>query len=119
MKKKIVLIGLIAAFMFLGIICYKAWFAAFFVTKFLSGRTEGKQGIIRSITIPWRDYRLHLHHWFLVLIVGSVFLAKGFYVLTPEVFYACLSAAVFQGIYCYGDWYQIVKRESIMPALEH
>ncbi len=118
MKKKIVLISLIAAFIVLGILCYKAWFVTFFVTRFLSGRREGKQGIVRSIIIPWRDYRLHLHHWFLVLIAGGVFVVKGFYIVTPEVFYGCLSAAAFQGIYCYGDWYRMIKRESIMPALE-
>ncbi|MFO7773732.1 MAG: hypothetical protein R6V59_07350 [Dehalococcoidia bacterium] len=117
-RKKIVLIGLIAVPIFLGILCYKTVFAAFFITKFLSGRRDGKQGIVRSIIIPWRDYRLHLHHWFLVLVASSVFVAKGFYIMTPEVFYGCLSAAVFQGIYCYGDWHQIVTRHSIMPALE-
>ena len=118
MKKKVVLIGLISVLIFLGICCYKTWFATFFITKFLSGRTEGKQGIVRSVVIPWREYRLHLHHWFLVLIAGSIFAVKGFYILTPEIFYGCLSAAVFQGIYCYRDWHQIVKRQSIIPALE-
>ena len=104
--------------MFLGVICYKTWLAAFLVTKFLSGRTEGSQGIVRSIIIPCGSYQLHLHHWFLVLIAGSVFFAEGFYVLTPEVFYACLSAVVFQGVYCYEDWYQLVRKESVMPAKE-
>ncbi|MFP3879566.1 MAG: hypothetical protein ACLFVA_01240 [Dehalococcoidia bacterium] len=104
--------------MFLGIICYKTWLATFFITKFLSGRTEGRQGIVRSIIIPCGSYQLHLHHWFLVLIAGSILLAEGFYVLTPEVFYACLSAVVFQGVYCYEDWYQIVRRESVMLAEE-
>ena len=118
MRKKIVLIGLVAAFVFLGVFCYKTWFAAFFITKFLSGRTEGRQGIVRSIIIPWRDYRLHLHHWCLALVVGGAFLVKGFYILTPEVFYGFLSAIIFQGVYCYGDWYRIIEREGVLPALE-
>ena len=118
MRKKIVLIGLIAVFIFLGIFCYKTWFVAFAATKFLSGRTEGKQGIVRSIIIPWRNYQLHFHHWLLALIVGGVFLVRGFYILTPEVFYGSLSAIIFQGIYCYEDWYRIIKRKSILPALE-
>ena len=117
-RKKIVLIGLVAVCIVLGVLCYKAWFAAFFITKFLSGRRDGKQGIVRSIIIPWRSYRLHLHHWLLALILGGVFLVKGFYVVTPEVFYGFLSAAIFQGIYCYEDWYRIVRRKSILPALE-
>jgi len=117
MRKKIILIGLIASFLFLGIVCYKSWFATFAVTKCLSGRTDGKQGIVRSIIIPWRNYQLHLHHWFLALIVGGVFMVKGFYILAPEVLYGFLSAIIFQGVYCYKDWYRILKRKSVLPTL--
>ena len=118
MKKKVVLIGLIAVFLFLGVLCYKTWLVAFVITKFLSGRTEGRQGIVRSVVIPWRDYRLHLHHWFLALLVGAAFLTKGFYIITPEVFYGFLSAVIFQGVYCYSDWYRIIVRKTGLPALE-
>ena len=118
MRKKIVLISLIAVFIFLGIFCYKTWFVAFAATKYLSGRTDGKKGIVRSIIIPWRNYQLHLHHWFLALIMGGVFMVKGFYILPPEVFYGFLSAIIFQGIYCYKDWYRIIKRKSVLPTLE-
>jgi len=114
MRKKLVLISLIAVFIFLGIFCYKTWFVAFAATKYLSGRTDGKQGIVRSIIIPWRNYQLHLHHWFLALIVGGVFAVKGFYILAPEVFYGFLPAIIFQEIYCYGDWYRIIKRKSVL-----
>jgi hypothetical protein len=117
MRKKIVLIGLIAVFIFLGIFCYKTWFVAFAVTKFLSGRTEGKQGIVRSIIIPWRNYQLHLHHWLIALIIGMAFLVKSSYIVTPEVFYGSLSAIIFQGIYCYQDWYRIIKKKNTLPAL--
>jgi hypothetical protein len=117
MRKKITLISLIAVFIFLGILCYKTWFVAFIATKYLSGRKDGKQGIVRSIIIPWRNYQLHLHHWFLALIVGGVFAVKGFYILTPEAFYGALSAIVFQGIYCYKDWYRIIKRKNVLPTL--
>lgn len=118
MRKKIVLISMIAGFLLLGICCYKTWFAAFVATKYLSGRTEGKKGIVRSVIIPWRNHQLHLHHWFLALIIGGVFMVKGFYILTPEVFYGCLSAIIFQGIYCYEDWYRIIKRKAFLPTLE-
>ena len=117
MRKKIILIGLIAASIFLGVFCYKTWFAVFLATKYLSGRTDGKQGIVRSIVIPWRNYRLHIHHWLLALIVGGVFAVAGFCVLTPEIFYGGLSAIVFQGIYCYEDWYRIIKRRNVLPTL--
>ena len=114
MRRKIVLISLIAVFSFLGIFCYKTWFVAFAAAKYLSGRTDGKQDIVRSIIIPWQNYQLHLHHWFLALIVGGVFAVKGFYILAPEVLYGFLSAIIFQEIYCYGDWYRIIKRKSVL-----
>ncbi len=117
MRKKIVLISLIAGFLFLGVLCYKSWIIAFVITKCLSGRTDGKQGIVRSIIIPWRNYQFHLHHWFLALIVGGLFVAKSFYILAPEVFYGVLSAIIFQGIYSYEDWYRIIKRKSVLPTL--
>lgn len=116
MKKKVVLISLVAVCIILGVLCYKTLLIAFFITKLLSGRKDGKQGIVRSIVIPWRSYRLHLHHWLLALIMGGVFLVKGFYIVTPEVFYGFLSAAIFQGIYCYGDWYRIIRKKERAAA---
>ncbi len=118
MRKKIVLIGLIAVFIFLGIFSYKTWFITFAVTKFLSGPKEGKQGIVRSIIIPWRNYQLHFHHWLLALIIGLVCLMRNSYIVTPEVFYGSLSAIIFQGIYCYEDWYRIIKKKNTLSALE-
>ncbi|GEM_PF-854508 len=111
MKKKLVLISMIAVCVVLGVLCYKAWLIAFVATKFLSGRTEGRQGIVRSIIIPWRSYRLHLHHWLLALMVGGVFAFRGIYIVTPEVFLGVFSAAIFQGIYCYGDWHRIIMKK--------
>jgi hypothetical protein len=117
MRKKILLISLIAVFVFLDVFCYKTWFVAFAATKYLSGRTDGKQGIVRSIIIPWRTYEFHLHHWFLAMIVGGVFVVKGVYILTPQVSYGFLSAIIFQGIYCYEDWYRIIRRKRVPPTL--
>lgn len=116
-RKKIVLISLIASLLLLGVLCYKSLFITFVITKYLSGRTDGKQGIVKSIIIPWRTYQLHLHHWFLALVVGGVFVVKGFYILTPEVLYGSLSAIIFQGIYCYRDWYRIIRRKGVLPTL--
>jgi hypothetical protein len=118
MRKKIVLVSLIAGFCFFGVLCYKSWIITFVITKCLSGRTTGKQGIVKSIIIPWRNYQLHLHHWFIALIIGGVCVVKGFYILAPEVSYGFLSAIIFQGIYYYGDWYRIVKRKNVLPTLE-
>lgn len=111
MRKKIVLIGLIVGFCFFGVFCYKTWIIAFVITKYLSGRTDGKQGIVKSIIIPWGNYQFHLHHWFIALIIGGVCLVKGFYILAPEVSYGCLSAVIFQGIYCYRDWHRIIRKK--------
>ena len=117
MRKKIVLVSLIAGFCFFGVLCYKSWIITFVITKCLSGRTAGKQGIVRSIIIPWRNYQLHLHHWFLALVISGVFAVKSFYILAPEISYGILSAIIFQGIYYYGDWYRIIKRKNVLPTL--
>jgi hypothetical protein len=117
MRKKIILISLIAVFIFLGIFSYQSWFAAFAATKYLSGRKDGKQGIVKSIIIPWRNYELHLHHWLLALIMGGVLALKGFGMPTSEFFYGVVSAVVFQGIYCYEDWHRIIKKKNVVPAL--
>ena len=117
MRKKIVLISLIAVSILLGVFCYKTWFIAFAATKYLSGRTDGRQGAVKSIIVRWRIYELHLHHWFLAMIVGGVFVAKGVYIVTPEISYGFLSAVIFQGIYCYEDWYRIITRKRVPPTL--
>ena len=116
MRKKVILISLIAVPIFLGIFSCQTWFAAFLATKYLAGRTDGEQGIARSLIIPWRNYRIHLHHWLVTLIVGGVLWAKGFYILTPEAFYGVVAAVVFQGIYCYKDWYRIIRRRIVLPT---
>jgi hypothetical protein len=116
MRKKAILIGLIAVPIFLGIFSYQTWFAAFLATKYLAGRTDGEQGIARSLIIPWRNHQIHLHHWLVTLIVGGILAAKGFYIVTPEGFYGVVSAVVFQGIYCYKDWYRIMRRRDVLPT---
>ena len=112
MRKKIVLISLIVGFCFCGVLCYKTWIVAFVITKCLSGRTDGKPGIVKSFIIPWRNYQFHFHHWFIALIIDGVCFAKGFYILAPEISYGFLSAIIFQGIYCYGDWHRILRKKS-------
>jgi len=118
MRKKIVLISLIVGFCFCGVLCYKTCIIAFVITKCLSGRKDGKSGIVKSIIIPWRNYQFHFHHWFIALIIGGVCFAKGFYILAPEISFGFLSAVIFQGIYCYGDWYRIIKRKNVLSLFE-
>jgi len=116
MRKKVILISLIAVPIFLGIFSFETWVAAFLATKYLSGRTDGEQGIARSLIIPWRNHQIHLHHWLAALIVGGILAARDFYILTPGAFYGVVSAVVFQGIYCYKDWYRIIRRRNVLPT---
>jgi hypothetical protein len=51
MRKKVILIGLVAVPIFLGIFSYGTWFAAFPAAKYLASRTDGEQGIARSLII--------------------------------------------------------------------
>jgi hypothetical protein len=110
MKKKIMLLCMINVFILSGMLCYISYFAGFFITKYLSGRADGKQGIIMSIIIPWRHYQVHLHHWFIALIAGGVLLINRIYIISPEVSYGLISSVIFQGVCCYEDWHRIIKR---------
>ena len=116
MRKKAILIGLIAVPIFLGVFSCQTWFPAFLATKYLAGRTDGQQGIAKSLIVSWRNYQIHLHHWLVALIVGGILVVRGFYIITPEAFYGVVSAVVFQGIYCYRDWYRIIRRRKVLST---
>ena len=110
MKKKVTLFSLLPPILILGgYISFAFWFLGYIIAKFLGARADGKKGIIKSIIIPLGKYELHLHHWFFGVGIGIFGITRGGYVLSPEIFYGFLGGLVFQGIYCYNDWYKIVR----------
>jgi len=110
-RKKLILISLLAAGIGWGYLFYLCWAIGFAMSKYCGGGKDGRPGRVRSIIIPCRRYELHIHHWFLSFLLGATSGAAGFFLVAPELFYGFLSGFVFQGIYCYSDWHRIVKRK--------
>jgi hypothetical protein len=108
MKMKLVAImsTVITSFMF-GYLFLLSLLIGFLASKYVAGKSSGKQGKLKSIILPFRRWRVHLHHWLYSLwLIGFSFLT-GMYFLTPVITYGLLGGSAFQGVYCYGDWHII------------
>lgn len=112
-RRKLLIVLLAVTAIVLGYFSYFAWsisgLAGFAAARFGGGKREGRPGRVRSIIIPWRRHELHLHHWFLSSLASLAFAIKGFYLLSPELFFGFLGGLAFQGIYCYNDWHRILR----------
>lgn len=108
MKMKLVAImsTVITGFMF-GYLFLLSLLIGFLASKYVAGKSSGKQGRLKSIILPFRRWRIHLHHWLYSLwLIGFSYLT-GMYFLTPLLTYGLLGGSAFQGVYCYGDWHII------------
>ena len=77
--------------------------------KLASGNKTGVRGRVKSIIFPISKYQFHLHHWFLAIIILVVCAVNDLYVVTPQLFYGGMLGLAFQGIFCYDDWFHLVK----------
>ncbi len=79
----------------------------YFIAKFFSGEKPGAQGKIKSLVFRIGRYELHPHHW---SICAGVLGAGLFYNILPFPLFASgfLGGLIFQGIFCYDDWYKIL-----------
>lgn len=82
----------------------------YFLGKFLSGKQYGQSGIIKSIAFNIGNYRLHLHHWLIGLGILISALSFNFSPFFSQFSFGFLGGVVFQGIYCYPDWYKILTK---------
>ncbi|MBI4267814.1 MAG: hypothetical protein HY662_03410 [Chloroflexi bacterium] len=119
-RKRIVVALLVVAISVLGSLSYYLFYVSglvgFIAARFGGGKREGTHGRVKSITLSWYRYQLHLHHWFLGSIAAAVFALNGFYIVHPEFFYGFLGGMVFQGIYCYSDWHRIIRsKRQLIP----
>lgn len=87
----------------------------YFTGNFLAGPQASQPGIISSIILNFGGWQFHLHHWLIafgILIFFYSFLNRRY--LIPSFFLAfssgLLSGLIFQGIFCYDDWYKILIR---------
>jgi hypothetical protein len=117
-KKRLVLVGMVPAGISLGYLFCLGCAAGFVICKLCGGAEAGIQGRVRSVIIPLRNYELHLHHWVLSLFAAIASAIQGFFLIAPGLFYGVLGGLILQGILCYSDWHRIVKRRSILAALE-
>ena len=108
MKRKLIAIisTVIAGFMF-GYLFLLSLLIGFLASKYVAGKSSGKQGKLKSIIIPFRRWRVHLHHWLYSLWLIGFSSLTGMYFLTPLITYGLLGGSAFQGVYCYGDWHII------------
>jgi hypothetical protein len=82
----------------------------YFFTKSLAGKKPGEPGKIKSLIIEFRNWRIHLHHWFLG--ICFLFFNLHFQILPVNSFtLGFLGGVVFQGL-TYPDWYKIVTKKS-------
>jgi hypothetical protein len=80
----------------------------YYLCKFLSGEKPGKQGKIKSLIFSFKNWRIHLHHWFL----GTVFLLFSIFfdfLVFSQFSLGFLFGIIFQG-FTYPDWYKIVDK---------
>ncbi|PIW91936.1 MAG: hypothetical protein CO031_01825 [Candidatus Nealsonbacteria bacterium CG_4_9_14_0_2_um_filter_37_38] len=107
LKKKIILtvpIALISLEIFFGLII------GYLAGKFFSGKRQGQTGIVKSIIFNVGNYRLHLHHW--IACSGALAFLSLFNFPAVFAHFSCgiLGGLIFQGIFCYQDWYKIITK---------
>ncbi len=109
MKKKTssILLTLVSSFIF-GYLFILAWLLGLLASRLVAGTSPGKKGRLNSVIIPFRKWRIHLHHWLYALFLIGVSSAFGLYFLSPAVTFGLLAGTMFQGIYYYDDWRVIV-----------
>ena len=80
----------------------------YFLSKFLAGKKAGETGKLKSIVISFKEWKIHLHHWFL----ASILLIFSFFdfLSLPQFALGILGGAIVQGLN-YPDWYLILIRK--------
>ncbi len=116
MKKKLVIIlSTIVASIAFGYLFFLSWLLGFLASKYVAGKSSGERGKARSIIIPFRRWKIHLHHWISSLCLIGISSTIGIHFLTPAITFGLLGGLAFQGIYCYSDWHVILisRRKTI------
>ncbi|MBI2850307.1 MAG: hypothetical protein HYX80_04605 [Chloroflexi bacterium] len=109
-KKPITILATIAASISLGYAFLPSWLLGFFASRYVAGKRTGQSGRLKSIVIPVRTWRLHLHHWLYSTILLGLSAALGLYLLSPTITYGVLAGSIFHGIYFYNDWHVVAAR---------
>ena len=117
MKKKLVaILSIIAISIALGYLFFFSWLLGFLASKYMAGGQVGERGKMGSLAVHFRRWRIHFHHWFYSVCLIGLSSTTGVHFLTPAITYGLLAGLVFQGIYCYGDWYVILTSRHRITA---
>jgi len=82
----------------------------YYLAKFLAGKEPGQQGKIKSLAVFVKQWKIHLHHWFLGLAFLLISLHYNFLPL-PQFSFGVLVGVCLQG-WSYPDWYRIITKSS-------
>ena len=107
-RRLVTILLLIVASVTLGYTFFLSWLLGFAACRHLASRSVGERGKVRSIVIPFRRRKIHLHHWLCCLCGIGLTCVTGIHLLTPTVTCGLLGGLIFQGIYCYSDWNRIL-----------
>ncbi len=107
-KRLVVILSTIVMSITLGYLFFLSLLLGFLATKYLAAESVGERGRIRSIVIPFRSWRIHLHHWLYSLWLIGLSFATGIHFLTPTITYGLLGGVTFQGVYSYSDWHIVL-----------
>lgn len=90
-----------------------ALLAGYFAAHFFAGKKTSAPNwrYIPSLAFTMGNWRVHLHHWlvFLVIFIGAAI--ASFFVVSPFLFYGFLGGVIVQGLLHYEDWPHIIKRQ--------
>ncbi len=108
-KKRIIIIVIIGS-LIMGYITFLISNAiSYFLTKKISAKKEGEESLIKSVRLKLtKRYYLHLHHWLISSLAMILVVEKEIFSgLWQQIVIGFLSGIIWQGIYCYRDWYKI------------
>ena len=81
----------------------------FFVAKLLSGKKEGKQGLLKSLKFDVKKHTIHFHHWFIAILVLIVLILLNFY---NDILYGIIIGLIIQGV-TYKDFYKLIYSKKV------
>ena len=107
-KNKKILLSIPVAFISLEI--YFGILIGYFAGKFFAGKYDGYQRI-KSIFINIGNYKIHIHHWILSLVVGIVGATYNLFPFFPQFCFGVLGGLIIQEIYLDENWRKILIKK--------
>jgi hypothetical protein len=108
-KNKKFLFSLPLAFISLEI--YFGIIFGYFLGKFFAGKYDGYQRI-KSIFINIGNYKIHLHHWILSLMIGIFGGLYNLFPIFPQFWFGFLGGLIIQEIYLDENWRKILIKKN-------